>query len=73
VPKAVSGIIEGREFRVDGREKPSRIAVKNARLWGFGPLVSDMGMPSGARATIALNIIAGTASINHPEGKGTSR
>lgn len=69
VPKAVSEIVEGREFGVDGGEKPMRIAVRNARLWGFGPLLSELGLHGGARVTIALDLLAGTADINPTERK----
>ena len=72
VPKAVSEIVEGREFSVDGK-KAMRIAVRNARLWGFGPLLSELGLPGRARATIALNLLAGTATIAPAEPEGTSR
>ena len=54
-------------------EKPMRIAVGNARLWGFGSLLSELRLPVGARATIALNLLAGTATITPVEGRGTSR
>ncbi len=70
VPRAVSGIVEGREFVVETAEKPMRLAVRNARLWGFGPRLSGLGLPEGARVTIALNLLAGTATIT-PEGKGS--
>lgn len=73
VPKAVAEIIEGREFRVNEGEKPARVVVRNARLWGFGALLSKLRTPSGARATIALDLLAGTATITPTEGKGTSR
>lgn len=73
VPKAVSGIIEGREFLMDKGEKSMRFAVRNARLWGFGPLLSELKVPDGARASIALNLLAGTATITFTEGKGMSR
>lgn len=72
VPKAVSAIVEGREFGLDG-EKSIRIAVRNARLWGFGPLLSELGLPGGARATIALDLLAGTATIAPAEREGMSR
>lgn len=72
VPKAVSEIVEGREFGLEG-VKPMRIAVRNARLWGFGPLLSELGLLGGARAAIALNLLAGTATIAPAERTGTSR
>lgn len=71
VPKAVSAIVEGREFGLDG-EKPMRIAVRNARLWGFGPLLSELSLSRGARVTIALNLLDGTASIRPVGTKGTT-
>lgn len=73
VPKAVSEIVEGRTFGVDAGEKPMRIAVRNARLWGFGPPLSKLGLPSGGRATIALNLLAGTATIAPADRKGRTR
>lgn len=73
VPKAVAGIIEGRQFRVEEGQKPRRVTVRNARLWGFSPLLSELKMPGGARAIIALNLLAGTATITPAEGKGTSQ
>lgn len=73
VPKAVSEIIEGREFRVEQEEKQTRVMVRNARLWGFGPLLSELRIPRGARVAIALDLLAGTATITPTERKGTSR
>lgn len=72
VPRAVSEIIEGREFQVEREGKPMHVTVRNAKLWGFGPLLSEPKTPSGTRVTIALDLMAGTANIN-AEGKGTSR
>ncbi len=72
VPKAVSAIVEGREFGLDG-EKPMRVAVRNAKLWGFGPLIAERRLPGGARVTIALDLLGGTATISPVEAKGTAR
>lgn len=73
VPKGVSDIVEGRDFTVEAGEKPMRIAVRNARLWGFGPLLSELGLHGGARVTIALDLLAGTAGIAPAKREGTSR
>lgn len=73
VPKAVSEIVEGRDFTAEAGDKPQRIAVKGARMWGFGPLLSDLGLAVGSRVTIALNLLASTATITPSEEKGTSR
>lgn len=72
VPKAVSDIIEGREFRVKEAKKPTRVAARNARLWGFGPALSELRMVTGARATIALDLLAGTATLTPAEGSEIS-
>lgn len=72
VPRAVSEIIEGREFQVEREGKPTHVTVRNGKLWGFGSLLSGTKTPSGTRVTIALDLMAGTANIN-AEGKGTSR
>lgn len=71
VPKAVSPLVEGREFGLDG-EKPMRLAVRKGRLWGFGPRLSELSLPRGARVTIALNLLDGTASIRPVGTKGTT-
>lgn len=73
VPRAVSDIIEGREFMVETSGRSLRIAVGKAKLWGFGPLLSELGLRGGARVTIALNLLAGTGTIAPVEGKGASR
>lgn len=73
VPKAVSEIIEGREFLVETGEKPRHVTVRNARLWGFGPLLSELRMTGGTRATIALNLLTSKATITPAERKGTSQ
>lgn len=72
VPTAVSQIVEGREFGIEETQKQTRISVKNARLWGFGPLLSELGLTGGARAVIALNLLSGTATISATRVKGTS-
>ena len=73
VPKAVSEIVEGREFSVETRAKPLRVVVRKGRLWGFGPLLSALSLPGGARVTIALDLLAGIASISPVEAKGGPR
>jgi len=73
VPKAVSELVEGRDFDVEAGEKPRRIAVRNARLWGFGPALSEMELSGGARASIALDLLASTARITAAEGEGAPR
>lgn len=73
VPKAVADLVEGREFTVNGTLKPTRISVRNARLWGFGALVSELGLVAGARATIALNLITGTADLAPAGRKDTQQ
>ncbi|MCE7483508.1 hypothetical protein LZG07_16545 [Microbacterium profundi] len=72
VPTAVSQIVDGREFGIEETEKQTRISVKNARLWGFGPLLSELGLTGGTRAVIALNLLSGTATISATRVKGTS-
>lgn len=73
VPKAVSELVEGRKFGVPTVDKRVLLTVKNARLWGFGPLLSELGLPGGARATIALNLLACTATIAPAKAKDVSR
>jgi hypothetical protein len=73
VPRAVSQIVEGRSFTVETSGKRLRIAAGNAKLWGFGPLVSELGLRAGVRVMIALNLFAGTGTIAPVEGRGTSR
>lgn len=63
VPKAVAGLVEGREFLAATDGRPARIAVKNAKLWGFDSLVSLAGLTPGERGVLSLNLIAGTASM----------
>lgn len=73
VPKAVSEIVEGREFRVEEGEKPMCVTVKNARLWGFGSSLSGLRLQRGARVTITLNLLTGKATITPTERKGTTQ
>lgn len=73
VPRAVSDFVEGREFHVDEGGKVTRVSVRNARLWGFGPLLSELGMRGGSRVKIALNFITSKATITPAEGKSKSR
>lgn len=70
VPKAVAQFVEGREFTVEDVDRPARISIGNARLWGFGPLVSELGLSSGQRARISLRLIASTAMFQDAEPKG---
>jgi hypothetical protein len=69
VPKAIMEFIEGREFEIAVSAKPARVSVRNARLWGFGPLVSQLGLSGGSRAVLALNLISGTAICRPVPGK----
>jgi hypothetical protein len=73
VPRAVSQLVEGRDFVAEAGGKPIRIAVRNARLWGFGPAISGMDLPSGARITIALDLLSSTATITSAVGSGEHR
>ncbi|WHU46927.1 hypothetical protein QNM97_23715 [Gordonia sp. L191] len=72
VPRAVSEIVEGREFSVASVTKSTRVTVRNARIWGFGPLLTELGVSVGTRVTLALNVLVGTAAIMTTEGEGTS-
>lgn len=73
VPKAVSELVEGREFLVEQGVKPTRVAVRNAKLWGFGSLLSELGLSGGARATVSLDLLANKATISPAEGKSTTQ
>lgn len=63
VPRGVADLIEGREFLIDGRGKPVRVAVGNARLWGFGPLVAELGLSAGQRVRLTINLLTGKADL----------
>lgn len=73
VPKAVAGFVEGREFAIQPTSRPARVSVGNARLWGFGPLLSERGMSAGQRAQLELNLINGTARFAAVVGKEMRR
>lgn len=73
VPKAVADLIEGREFLPDGPSVARRITIGKARLWGFGPLVSEQGLTGGQRALLSFNLLAGTASLMPAERKDPRR
>lgn len=70
VPKAVAELVEAREFEIEAEGRPARISVRNARLWGFGPLVSEAGLVGGSRAVVALNLISSTATFRPAHRKG---
>ena len=73
VPRAVADLIEGREFLTDGRSVARRITIGKARLWGFGPLVSEQGLTGGQRARLSINLLTGTASLMPLERKDPGR
>lgn len=60
VPSAVATLVEGRQFVLDDRDNHV-VKIRNSRLWGFGPLVSQIGLNGGQRGRLELNLIAGTA------------
>lgn len=64
VPKAVAAVVEGREFDAHEHGATARIVIRNAKLWGFSPLLTGADVHSGDRATIALNLIAGTTTLS---------
>lgn len=70
VPKAISELVEERQFTVAGTEKARQISVRNARLWGFAPLLAGAGLASGSRAVLTLNLLSGTATLNTAERQG---
>jgi hypothetical protein len=61
VPRAVSELVEDGEFEVLNASKPARISVRKARLWGFGPVIAEIGIVTGVRAVVALNLMNSTA------------
>jgi hypothetical protein len=69
VPKAVSSVVEGREFTVAHGPRTVRLSVGNARMWGFGSLASGLGISGGERAEVLINLLAGTATLRPAEGK----
>jgi hypothetical protein len=71
VPKAISSLVEGREFTLEHAPRPVRLSVGNARLWGFGSLASELGISGGERAAILINLLAGTATLRPAEGRET--
>lgn len=73
VPKAVAELVEGREFGIESDGKPTRISVRNARLWGFGPLVSETGLVGGSRAVVEINLLNSTATFRPAQRKEPSR
>jgi hypothetical protein len=73
VPKAVAELIEGREFAIEASRKPTRLSTRNARLWGFGPIVSQLGLRCGSRAVLALNLINSTATCGPARGRGPTQ
>ena len=48
---------------IEHRRASTRITVGNTRLWGFGPLVSELGMIAGQRARLVIDLLAGTATL----------
>lgn len=73
VPIAVAELIEDREFAIEAPKKPTRLSVRNARLWGFGPIVSQLGLPSGSRAILTLDLINSTATCGPAREKEATR
>lgn len=71
IPKAVSEIVERREFAIEGVDKAARLTVRNARVWGFSPVLSELDLTSGSRATLALNLLEGIAAVSAAGGKRT--
>lgn len=71
IPRAVSEIVEGREFAIEGADGATRLTVRNARVWGFGPVLSELDLASGSRANLALNVLEGIAAVSAAEGKRT--
>lgn len=63
VPKAIAHLIEGRQFQIGEANRRMKIVVGNARLWGFGPIVSEREITGGQRVRISLNLISGTARL----------
>lgn len=70
VPRAISEVIEGREFECVGASATARIAVRNARLWGFGTLLSEAGVTPGDRVRLRLGLLDGRAQLVPHPGKG---
>lgn len=73
IPRAIADLLEERAFRLHGSERPAQVTVRGARLWGFGPLVSERGLSAGARAILTLNLVAGTARFEAAGERGTPR
>ena len=64
VPQAISELVEGRVFTIAAQQGLRRITVGNARLWGFGTLVSELGLVAGQRARLLIDLLAGSATLS---------
>ncbi len=73
VPRAVAELVEGQDFVIGGHGRRARITVGNARLWGFGPFVSEVGLSRGQRAQLLINLLAGTAILSPVDREETRR
>lgn len=65
VPSAVASILEGRELplAVPGKPAAGTLTVRNARAWGFGPLLATFARAPGDRFDLACDLLVGTATL----------
>jgi len=69
VPKAIANLIEGRQFALDQEGRSAHARVRNAKIWGFAPLLSGVGLSAGQRAKLELDLIGGTARLGSANGR----
>lgn len=63
VPRAIADLVEGRSFTLEGGSKTGQVTVRQARLWGFAPLVGELGITHGQRVELSLDLLDGVANL----------
>jgi hypothetical protein len=64
VPTVIADLVEARTFTIEAQGRTGRLSISKARLWGFGALVSEVGLTSGQRAQLSLDLLAGSATLS---------
>lgn len=63
VPRAVSDLLEGRNFEANVGGRQARLSFGRGRLWGFAPLLPILGVIGGMRVRLSIDLLTGTADL----------
>lgn len=69
VPTAVASVLEGRQFIVRSQAGTATVKIRNARAWGFGPLLVPLQLLAGNTFELSFDVVNAAATLTAPSAE----